>query len=336
MISFEDIKDVHLEISTICNASCPWCPRNFWGYPFNGGYPETVMTLSNAKQIFQESFIRQLESIRVNGNFGDIVMNPQSPDILEFFRTCNQKLVITVNTNGGARTPEFWQRLAYLGCRVRFAIDGLEQTHALYRQNTVWNTVINNAKIFIQAGGYAVWQMIKFKHNYQEIEQCRDMAFQLGFMEFDLIDQGRDTAPVFDQKGNLTHVLGDYTGETRFEILWHKKQTDEVLLEDIVRDRTPKDKISCETKRLKSIYIAANGDVSPCCYLGFYPATYGKGQYHQAANQQLKSLIRKNNALEYPLQQCVEWFHEVETSWQQRKYEQGRLVICDDNCGSDL
>ena len=37
MIFFNDIRDGHLEISTICNAACPFCPRNFWGYPYNGG-----------------------------------------------------------------------------------------------------------------------------------------------------------------------------------------------------------------------------------------------------------------------------------------------------------
>ena len=51
MILYNDIKDVHLEISSLCNASCPWCPRTFWGYPYNGGYPEVNLTLDHAKKI---------------------------------------------------------------------------------------------------------------------------------------------------------------------------------------------------------------------------------------------------------------------------------------------
>ena len=51
MISYQDIRDVHLEISSLCNASCPWCPRTFWGYTYNGGYPEVNLTLDNAKKI---------------------------------------------------------------------------------------------------------------------------------------------------------------------------------------------------------------------------------------------------------------------------------------------
>ncbi len=333
MIVYNDIRDVHLEISSLCNASCPWCPRTFWGYSYNGGYPEVNLTLDQAKKIFQPDFLLQLTKIRINGNFGDIVMNPQGPDVVEYFVSNNSDLQITISTNGGARNNEFWTRLAHTGAEVHFCLDGLEDTHYLYRQNTVWQTVIANAKTFISAGGYAVWSMIPFDHNRHQIESCKTLSQDLGFEDFYLKDDGRDTAPVFDKNGNLTHVLGNYRGQTDFEVLFHSKKHDDILLEDIVKDRVPAKKLRCETKQLKSIYIAANGDVSPCCYTGFYPKTYGKGQYHQATNQQLKTLIAKNNALEYPLQECIEWFISVENAWKIDDYQQGRLVICDDNCG---
>jgi MoaA/NifB/PqqE/SkfB family radical SAM enzyme len=335
MIQYQDIRDVHLEIATLCNASCPWCPRTFWGYPYNGGYPELYLSLENAKKIFSVDFLQQLTSIRINGNYGDIVMNPDGADIVEYFVANNPNINIQINTNGSARNQDFWTHLGKLKVTVVFAIDGLEDTHALYRQNTSWHRVIENAQTFISAGGRATWQMIRFKHNQHQIDQCKKISVQLGFSKFTTIDNGRDTAPVFDQHGNLTHVLGDYQEEQQFSVLFYKKQHDEVLLEDIVFGRTPSKKIQCETKLLKSIYIAATGDVSPCCYTGFYPRTYGHGQYHQAANAQLIPLIKNNNALEYTLQECIEWFNSVEQSWNVPTFEQGRLVICNDNCGSN-
>lgn len=334
MIAYRDIRDVHLEPSTLCNASCPWCPRTFWGYPFNGGYPELYLTLEDTKRIFAEDFLRQLTSLRINGNFGDIVMNPDGADIVEFFSQSHPDLQITISTNGAARDRGFWQRLARAGARVSFCLDGLADTHHLYRQNTIWSTVVKNAQVFIAAGGRAVWKMIRFQHNQHQIEDCKHMSRDMGFERFELVDDGRDSAPVFDQHGNLVHVMGDYQGETSFPVLFHNKQTNEVLLEDIVKDKPPKSQISCQTKRRKSIYIAANGDVSPCCFMGFYPATYGRGQYHQAANSQLNLLIRKNNALKHPLPECIEWFRAVENAWQIDRYQNGRLVICDDTCGS--
>jgi MoaA/NifB/PqqE/SkfB family radical SAM enzyme len=93
--------------------------------------------------------------------------------------------------------------------------------------------------------------------------------------------------------------------------------------------------VQCETQRLGSIYIAANGDVSPCCFTGFYPRTYGRGQYHQAANAQLVPMINCNNALEHTIEECISWFNSIKQSWSIDTFEQGRLVICDDNCGTN-
>jgi hypothetical protein len=53
-------------------------------------------------------------------------------------------------------------------------------------------------------------------------------------------------------------------------------------------------------------------------------------------NQQLTALVAKNNALEYSLQQCIEWFNQIQESWKISNYNQGRLVICDDYCGSNF
>ena len=334
MIAYKDIRDVHLEAATLCNASCPWCPRNFWGYEFNGGYPELYLTLDNSKKIFHPDFLKQLTSIRINGNYGDIVMNPAAIEIVEYFRNHNKNMIIDINSNAGARNIKWWKQFAKLDCKIHFALDGLEDTHSLYRQNTVWATVIKNAKAFISNGGQAVWQMIKFKHNEHQIEECQQLSKEMGFIKFDLIDGGRDTAPVFDKNGNFTHILGNYTGETDFNKLFASKTQDEVLLEDVTPDKIPSETLTCETITRKSIYIAANGDVSPCCYMGFYPQTYGKGQYHQAANGQLLPLIFENNAIEHSIEHCIQWFSNVEKRWQEKTYENGRLIICDDNCGS--
>lgn len=333
MMSFEDIRDVHLEISTLCNASCPWCPRNFWGYPYNGGYPELNLDLASAQKLFSQQFLTQLDSIRINGNYGDIVMNPDGADIIEYFKKSNPDLDITIHTNGSARTKRFWQRLALAQATVLFALDGLEDTHYLYRQNTIWKQILKNAETFINMGGKAIWKMIEFDHNRHQVDECRTLSQQLGFFSFELIKHTRGESPVFDKTGRFLHTIGNYQDEKDFNVLIQKKKTDEVLLEDITPGRTPCKSVACNAKKMRSIYIAANGDVSPCCWTGVYPKTYGKGQYYQAANAQLIPMIQKNNALKYPLKECIEWFKNVEKSWSIESYEHGRLVICDDNCG---
>lgn len=333
MFEYKEIRDVHLEISTFCNASCPLCPRNFRGYPYNDGYPETNFTLEYAHKIFSPGFLKQLKRIWINGNYGDIVMNPESTEIISYFREHNPNLRIEVSTNGSARNKEFWQSLASLNVHVSFCLDGLEDTHHLYRQNTSWATIIKNAKIFITAGGKATWKFVKFNHNIHQIDACKQMSKDLKFYNFNLVDHGRNLGPVFNKHGDYSHTIGKYNGLTEFSVLFHKKKTDEVLLKDITNVRTPKKTISCWSKHMRSIYIAANGDVSPCCWTGFFPRTYGHGEYLQAVNSQIAPLITKHNALNFPLVDCIKWFTEIENSWDICSYNQGRLVACDDNCG---
>jgi hypothetical protein len=337
MIAIDDVRHVHLEISSLCNASCSLCPRTFFGHPHNNGYPELNMTLDAAKKIFSSEFLAQLDVIYLNGNFGDVVMNPETPDIIEYFRDSNKKILIGVSTNGSARTADFWQRLAGAGAVIHFCIDGLKDTHHLYRQNTHWDTIIKNAKIFIAAGGDAIWKFIRFDHNAHQIAACQQMSQDLGFSRFELVDHGRDTGPVFNKNGELVHVLGNYTGERDIKLLYHKK-TEGFLgkLETYFESMPPKKQVSCYARNNRSIYIAANGEVSPCCWTGFYPKTYGKGTFHEAANSQLIPLISKNNALDHGLTECLEWFNDVESKWNTDTYQNGRLLCCDVHCGGDV
>ena len=333
MIKYEDIRDLHLEMSTLCNASCPLCPRNLHGYPYNNGFPETYLTLAQIKTIFSEEFVNQLEEIRVNGNFGDFITNPDAIDILTYFRNINRKIKLTITTNGSARNKQFWRDLAKVNPGVMFCLDGLEDTHHLYRKDTDFHKILENAKEFINAGGRAHWKMIKFKHNEHQIEACEKMAYELGFDRFELAYDGRDTGPVIDRKGNHIHSIGEFNSVVNFPVLLNNIKTRVITLENLSGLYPPTDKINCWAKENRSIYIAANGDISPCCWLGFFPNTYGAGTYHWAINQQLQTVAYKNNAIEYPLKECIEWFDAIEKSWQIPTHADGRLLACDRNCG---
>ena len=53
---------------------------------------------------------------------------------------------------------------------VWFAIDGLEDTHSIYRQGTNWKKIIDNVMTFVDAGGKARWDMLVFQHNEHQVE----------------------------------------------------------------------------------------------------------------------------------------------------------------------
>ena len=73
MLSYDNIRQVHLEISTRCNAACPGCPRNLCGVDILDDYPLLDMKLEQAQKIFPRDFLTQLDRILINGNYGDFV-----------------------------------------------------------------------------------------------------------------------------------------------------------------------------------------------------------------------------------------------------------------------
>ena len=71
MLKYDEVKRVHVELSSACNAACPSCPRNA-----DGGYTISwlkirTMSLSEYKKIFTYDVCNQLEDILMCGNFGD-------------------------------------------------------------------------------------------------------------------------------------------------------------------------------------------------------------------------------------------------------------------------
>jgi MoaA/NifB/PqqE/SkfB family radical SAM enzyme len=347
MLTLKQIRRVHVELTTRCNARCPMCPRNYRGSDYNGGYPLTELDLDRFKKIFTPDFLKQLGpedskgfekfrryqrfGVSFNGNLGDFAAARDSVEIVEYL--VEHGIEVTVCTNGGLRTPAWWRRLALPGVEIGFALDGLADTHHLYRQDTVWQRVIDNAKSFIDAGGTAVWRFIPFDHNRHQETACRELADSMGFARFENIYDGRDRGPVFDRNGEFSHYIGD-----RWPSESQEPQDIKPLLESHVtwfnfntikhEKDVPGIEINCIHKRNEEIYIAADGSVYPCCFLGFYPGTM-----QHPGNEQLLPLVQENNALEYELSHCVEWFAAVEESWRKESIKQGRLYQCVSTCG---
>ena len=352
--NFSEITGLHLEISSNCNAACPLCPRNYLGYPMNLGYVEHDMTLAEAQKIFPTTFLAQLKNIEINGNFGDMVMNPHTIDILKYFKEQSPQVRIDISTNGGARDRSFWTSLATVADRVAFCLDGLEDTHHLYRQNTVFSTVLKNAQTFINAGGAATWKMIKFDHNAHQQEACRELSKTMGFTYFILVDDGRDQSPVFDKNKKFSHWIGTPLKNDTFDhfLNWDVNSLNKInhptefpdipdhvgkfATDRIIQWQATKTPvINCQVKQNKSLYVSSTGDVYPCCHLGFNPKkfqSYGTLGY---SNVQLAELISENNALEYDLEHCITWFNKVSESWTRSSVADGTVLRCIDTCGKE-
>jgi MoaA/NifB/PqqE/SkfB family radical SAM enzyme len=260
MYNFKDIRDVHLELTTKCQARCPMCPRRINGGPINPLIEITDIGLDTFKKWFPIDFVRQLDSLFMCGNYGDPIMSQDCALILDYLKTTNPRIRLSMHTNGSARDTAFWKELARLEVRVVFGIDGLEDTHALYRIGTVFDKIIDNAYDFIQAGGHAEWHMLVFQHNEHQIDECHRLSQQLGFKHFQI----KHTTRFVDGK---FHVLNDQ-GKT-INILYPTEKSKQMTgkVTQYLNDVSPT--IQCKAQKYKQIYVSADGTVSPCCWLDF-------------------------------------------------------------------
>lgn len=188
MYFYKDILHVDLEMSSLCNAKCPICNRRQQGGPKNTSYKETYLTLERLKKWLSKEFIAQLYGLQICGNYGDAMTNPELIDILKYMTSINPGLHMTMNTNASGRNEEFWTELGKLFSPdhniLTFSVDGLEDTNHIYRRGTHWPKIMNAMKWFVKAGGRARWEYLVFKHNQHQIEEAKQLAKDMGLVQF--------------------------------------------------------------------------------------------------------------------------------------------------------
>jgi MoaA/NifB/PqqE/SkfB family radical SAM enzyme len=275
MYKFSDIKKLHIEMSSLCQASCPMCARNYHGGLTNPKVVERNLTFDLFVKLVDQEFLAQLQSISMCGNFGDPILNSDLIPIIEHIAKINPLIDIHLHTNASARTKSWWEHLARALPKqhlVLFGIDGLEDTHHLYRIGTDFNKIIENAKAFISQGGKARWNFITFKHNEHQLDAARQLSQELGFESFQEKQTSRFIGDpffeVYDKNGLVTHKLEFPTEQ---KIAFIDKKTVENY-KQVFETCT----ISCEVEQEKSVYIDAQGYLWPCCFLASVPYQYSK------------------------------------------------------------
>jgi|TARA_R110000822_G_scaffold107291_1_gene235804 MoaA/NifB/PqqE/SkfB family radical SAM enzyme len=275
-ITTDKITSINAELTDYCNAACPMCARYFIDGVLNKERVNSQhTTLAFLKDKIGDNIVSQLKQFTSCGNLGDGAMNPECLEIYQWLRAVNPNIHLHLHSNGGARTPEFWRGMAKIKVSVTFAIDGLEDTNHLYRRNVRWSKLIENVRAFIDAGGNAGWAMLIFKHNESQIEQCRLLSTELGFASFKIQQSARWAD--FDYIGNWREMekipVDGYFLEKSSQMsapaIGSGGNSSKI---NITKNDFATKKINCKSHDIKKnhveIYLAANGDVSPCCWLG--------------------------------------------------------------------
>jgi len=367
MLLHDQIRRIHFELSSLCNAACPNCPRNVHGGETIHNLLETAIRIEQFKQILDVDTLKQLEEIRFCGNYGDPVTAKDLPDIVEWIYSHNSTVKIEINTNGGLRGARWWTRLGKLmagrgDSAVIFSIDGLSDTNDIYRRNVQWRKLEEHFKAFIAAGGAAIWEMLVFQHNEHQLREARLLAKELGFVNF------RTKIPFgFNDTFNSTNymLVLDRAGE--FEsALWPAGATPQEVPEqsmtppeynlELTRahkaafdDRIEKQNyydymdnnyppgIDCMSIRDREIYIDSQGYLYPCCFLGH------SGQVQRGRESVLfRRWISENvgwdslDLYKHSIRDIVnsDYFKLIEDTWN-KDHREGRIAMCSLMCSSD-
>ena len=240
ILTLRDLKVLHLEPTDVCQAACPLCARET-DVNFRKDQ-QHHLSINQILKVIDEDKIRQLDKMFMCGNYGDPAAGKYTLDIFNNFRSINPGITLGMNTNGAIQSTFWWHILAKIMTQSRdyvvFSIDGLENTNATYRKNVNWDKLMSNIRAFIDAGGPAHWDMLVYKHNQHQVNECEQLARAMGFKWF--------RAKV--SKRPFTETLQFPTG-------WQPIKTQSTT-------------IICHALVEKSAFIDAKGNLGPCCWLG--------------------------------------------------------------------
>ncbi len=335
MYNLKDIRAVHLEMSEKCNLACLMCDRNQNGGDVNAYLNDRDLTLETIKKMFTPEFVKQLNRVYFCGNYGEPILANDLMPTLKYLKGINEKIKLSVITNGCSKPTFWWHELAKVTNSVRFGIDGLVDTHKIYRQDAIFHLIIRNAKAYIDAGGYAIWDYLVFGHNEHQIDQARELSEQLGFAEFVVKKTGRFFSNVKLEGKNEHMGITKPKEKDNINQSLLKQENIKSKYGDMEKylDET---KIDCKMLKTKEIYLSAEGIILPCCWLAGQMYKW----YMPAKSSEIWDFIReknlniKNTSLTNIFNSGI--FDEIEESWHKPTIWEGKLKTCALKCGVEL
>tara|TARA_Y100000114_G_scaffold74568_1_gene68366 strand:- start:271 stop:1257 length:987 start_codon:yes stop_codon:yes gene_type:complete len=296
------IRQLTTELTFRCNARCPACHRQK-PLSINLNDKKYTITLKNFKRLFYPKLLRKMEWLVLNGNFGDSIMNKQFREIISYVKEHDTRLLI--HTNGGIHGHDYWTDVGNILDKrdiINFDLDGLMDTHHIYRINTKFENVFNNAKSVINTTKAQVhWKYIVFEHNKHQVEDARKLANETGFTTFSTVKTSRD-------------VFAPSTGK-----FVHSKKTKAY--------KQAERKIHCVWDDWGKWYISPEGLVFRCCWTGGHYYDVGEKRFYYPPKFE-----RMFNGFHVPIEKIISYDYWSKLQNFLQGYERS-FSLCKSQCG---
>lgn len=329
---------LQFELSSMCNALCLGCVRTDTTTFSNAKSiipSKQYITFDVFKKILTAPSFQSATELEFCGVIDDPLMHPEFIEFLEYAATVKPYRIL-VHTNAALRDTQYWRQLANVLKKhhrhvIRFSIDGLEDTNHIYRQNTQWHKIMQNAQAYIAAGGYAMWQFLVFPWNQHQVDAARQLSIDMGFNEF-----------IVRHDRSIVTAVGLDTIKNKQKINAGNVSFVSSRLDDINRSLSSymADSISCDTQTRKMFFIGYDSRLWPCCFLhnGFITADSGK---RQLLAQRLFDSYNSNDWNDLTLHSVEEvlnhefYKNDLVNSWQSQQHgidSGSRIFRCTEVC----
>ena len=262
-----DINVLDVAITSVCNALCMDCSR--WWAHHDQQFHNPVDTHTNHHWPWQQLIdhtmvLPNIKRILICGNAGDPMSHPNISDIVETWHQQWPHCDIEIDTNGSLGSDQQWQVLSQLDrVRVRFAVDGLDDTNHIYRRGVPWHRVQHNIQRWSDWGCRGTLKTIDFPWNESQRDQIHAWSKQLNFNW--LLDAR--WSPHLDQHIQSLHrnqpKPSKWLGSTDPHEDWHDTHIESMIRTWISHNKPMQAECRSDGEWL---YINHDHRVWPCCY----------------------------------------------------------------------
>lgn len=179
ILANNDILSLEIELTTLCNAKCPLCYRNYKSFPsrYKVAYSRKLDDV-----IAQLNQYPKLNYVMLVGSMSEPTLYKDFIQLVQYLKS--RKIKIEICTNGDTRNDDFWKQLGLslsMIDEVYFTICGsTQELHERYRKNTCLKNILHNASVLRAVKPIDIAQCIRFNYNSDDFdsEQFKQLVSQ--------------------------------------------------------------------------------------------------------------------------------------------------------------